>query len=72
MNSFNYRDANFDYNEIYVKPFFSVKVLDKKNMYMQFNHRSDDISLNFAYDSIYQDSSFEIPRYLMTKSELIF
>ena len=72
FNSFYYRDANFDYNEIYANPFFSVKVLDKKNMYMQFNHRSDDISLNFAYDSIYQDSSFDIPRYLMTKSEVEF
>ena len=72
LNSFNYRDSNFDFNEIYVKPFFSVLVLDKKNIYMKFTHRSDDMSLNFAYDSIYQDSSFEIPRYLMTRSEVDF
>ncbi len=72
LNSFNYIDNNFDYSETYLKPFFSVKILDKKNLYLKFNHRSNDISLNFPYDSIYQDSSFEIPRYIMTKSEFEF
>ena len=72
LASFNYIDNNFDYAETYIKPFFSVKILDKKNLYLKFNHRSDDISLNFPYDSIHQDSSFEIPRYLMTKSEVEF
>jgi len=72
LNSFNYKDDNFDYSEIHLKPFFSVKILDKKNLYLKFNHHSDDISLNFPYDSIYQDSSFDIPRYLMTRNEVEF
>ena len=72
FNSFNYKDDNFDFSEIHLKPFFSVKILDKKNLYLKFNHHSDDISLNFPYDSIYQDSSFEIPRYLVAKSEVKF
>tara|TARA_B100000674_G_scaffold494027_1_gene517646 strand:- start:46 stop:1047 length:1002 start_codon:yes stop_codon:yes gene_type:complete len=70
LHSFNYIDNNFDYAKTYLKPFFSVEILDKKNLYLKFNHRSDDMSLNFPYDSIYQDSSFEIPKYLMTKSEV--
>ena len=72
LNSFNYKDDNFDYSQIHLKPFFSVKILDKKNLYLKFNHHSDDISLNFPYDSIYQDSSFDIPRYLMTRNEVEF
>ena len=72
INSFNYIDNSFDYTEIYVKPFLSVKIFDNKNLYMKFNHRSDHISLNVPYDSIYQDSYFEIPRYLMTRTEFEF